>query len=85
MPNPDVLARVKSVLQRELKLSPDDIADDMQLAGSDLDLDSLDILMLLTALEKEFGVKIPNTEVSETMFESVTSLAAAVETKVASE
>jgi 3-hydroxyacyl-[acyl-carrier-protein] dehydratase len=75
-PSPaDVLARVQLILRRDLKLAPDaPIPPDMPFNGSDLDLDSLDILLLVTSIEKEFGVKIPSSEVGQAIFENVATL-----------
>ncbi len=75
-PSPaDVLARVQLILRRDLKLPADaPIPPDMPFNGSDLDLDSLDILLLVTSIEKEFGVKIPSSEVGQAIFENVATL-----------
>jgi len=75
-PSPaEVLARVQLILRRDLKLAPDaPIPPDMPFNGSDLDLDSLDILLLVTSIEKEFGVKIPSSEVGQAIFENVATL-----------
>ena len=68
--------RLKLILRRDLKLGADaQIADDMPFFGGDIDLDSLDMLLLVTSVEREFGVKIPNEAVGRTVFQSVTSLA----------
>jgi acyl carrier protein len=51
----DILARVKTIMRRDLKLGTDfPIADDMQFFGGEADIDSLDILLLLGSVEKEF-------------------------------
>jgi 3-hydroxyacyl-[acyl-carrier-protein] dehydratase len=53
------LERLKAILRRDLKLPADvAIADDMPLTGGQMDFDSLDILLVLTSAEKEFGVTI---------------------------
>ena len=79
-PNQETLEQVKRVIRRDLKLGPDEpIADDMPLIGGELDLDSLDVLMLLTSLEKRFGIKVADREVGRAIFESVSTLAAYVE------
>ena len=71
-----LLDRLKLILRRDLKLGPDvPISDDMPFFGSDIDFDSLDMLLLVTSVEKEFGVKIPNEAVGRTVFESVATLA----------
>jgi 3-hydroxyacyl-[acyl-carrier-protein] dehydratase len=74
--DPQLLERLKLILRRDLKLGADArIADDMPFFGGDIDLDSLDMLLLVTSVEREFGVKIPNEAVGRTVFQSVTSLA----------
>ena len=47
----------------------------MPFFGGDVDMDSLDILLLVTSLEKEFGIKVPNAAVGREVFESVATLA----------
>jgi 3-hydroxyacyl-[acyl-carrier-protein] dehydratase len=75
-PDAQLLDRLKIILRRDLKLGAEaSIANDMSFFGSDIDLDSLDMLLLVTSVEKEFGVKIPNEAVGRTVFESVTTLA----------
>ncbi|MEA2734467.1 MAG: 3-hydroxyacyl-[acyl-carrier-protein] dehydratase, partial [Humisphaera sp.] len=71
----DVLARVQLILRRDLKLGADaPIPLDMPFNGSEMDLDSLDILLLVTSIEKEFGVKIPSSEVGKEIFKNVATL-----------
>jgi acyl carrier protein len=75
----DVLARLQLILRRDLKLGPDaPIPPDMPFNGSEMDLDSLDILLLVTSIEKEFGVKIPSSEVGKEIFQNVATLTAYV-------
>ena len=75
-PHQRTLDRLKEILRRDLKLGPDlPIADDMPLVGSQMDLDSLDMLLLVTHIEKEFGVKIPSQAMGQAVFESVETLA----------
>src|SRR3954452_18323163 len=74
--DPNLLAQLKNVLRRDLKLGAEaPVADDMPLVGSDLDLDSLDILLLVTNIEKELGVRIPNEAVGHAIFKDVATLA----------
>jgi len=71
----DLLNEVKSILRRDLKLGPDArIADDMPLIGGDMDLDSLDILLVISSIEKHFKIKIPNEVVGRWVFQDVTTL-----------
>jgi 3-hydroxyacyl-[acyl-carrier-protein] dehydratase len=73
---PAVLEHIKTILRRDLKLGPDiAIADDMPFFGGEVDLDSLDMLLLVTTIEKELGLKIPSEAVGKEVFENVTTLA----------
>jgi acyl carrier protein len=73
--NPQLLEQIKTILRRDLKLGPDAvIADDMPFFGGDVDLDSLDMLLLVTSLEKQFGIKVPNEAVGRDVFQNVLSL-----------
>lgn len=72
---PDVVSRVKVIMRRDLKLGTDfPIADDMPFFGGEADIDSLDILLLLGSVEKEFKIKIPNEAVGKQVFQSVETL-----------
>src|SRR6266550_9375714 len=74
-PDPRIVQRVKAILRRDLKLgSTAAIADDMPFFGGDVDMDSLDILLLVTSIEKEFGFKVPNAAVGRQVFENVATL-----------
>src|SRR3954452_9596915 len=78
--DPQVLDRVKTIVRRDLKLGPTAaIADDMPFFGGDIDMDSLDILLLVTSIEKEFGIKVPNAAVGRAVFENVETLSRFVE------
>ena len=59
-PNPDTLSRITRILGGSLLLGDAEITPDQPLLHSDLDFDSLDALLLVTSIEKEFGVRIPN-------------------------
>jgi acyl carrier protein len=68
--------RIKRILRRDLKLPSDaKLDDDMPLVGGEFDLDSLDILLLVTSVEKEFGIKIASESIGREAFASVESLA----------
>jgi acyl carrier protein len=75
IPRSEITARVKTIMRRDLKLGNDfPIADDMPFFGGEADIDSLDVLLLLGSVEKEFGIKIPNEAVGRQVFESVSTL-----------
>ena len=85
MPNPSqqTLDQIKILLRRDLKLADADIADDMPFFGTDVDLDSLDILLLMTSIEKQFKVKIPSEAVGKQVFQNVSTLASYVDEQLA--
>src|SRR5262245_47058547 len=51
----------------------------MPLIGGELDLDSLDILLIVSSIEKHFQIKIPNEVVGRWAFQKVSTLARFVE------
>ena len=74
--DPKILEHVKTILRRDLKLGPSTpIPDDMPFFGSDVDLDSLDMLLLVTSIEKEFGLKVPSEQIGREVFANVATLA----------
>lgn len=52
-----------------------DIDTHSPLVGSNLGIDSIDILELVTVIEHDYGVKIDNKELGEKVFASFASLA----------
>ena len=74
--DPVLLDSIKTILRRDLRLGADaTIADDMPLVGGPTDLDSIDILLLVSSLEKQFQIKVPNEVVGRSAFASVGTLA----------
>ncbi|MDE3066393.1 MAG: acyl carrier protein [Verrucomicrobiota bacterium] len=62
-----------------LKIGAEEIGDDQALFGpGSLGLDSVDALQLVVALEKNYGLKIPDAAQARTILHSVNSIAAAV-------
>jgi len=68
----------KKILIEYLNLEdmrPEDIDDDAPLFGEEgLGLDSVDSIELVLAIEKEYGVKITDSKLYETIFSSVQNL-----------
>ena len=63
-----------------LQVGADEIADDQPLFGpGSLGLDSVDALQLVVALDKNYGLKIPDPAAARTILQDVNSMAAAVE------
>lgn len=77
MPDP-LKSRLKHLIVSALKLedvTPENLSDDEPLIGSGLNLDSIDALELVVALEKEFGIKISSSEESRRALGSIAQLA----------
>jgi len=78
--------RIKSMLVEHLmlQLTPRDIADDQPLFGpGSLGLDSVDALQLVVALDKNFGLKIPDPATAREVLKNVGTITAAVHQKLA--
>jgi len=85
MPNvrPETLEQIKLLLRRDLKLGPDiPIPDDMPFSGTEADFDSLDILLLLGSIERQFKVKVPSEAVGKEVFSNISTLAAYIEQQI---
>jgi acyl carrier protein len=73
----DLRDTIKDLMVEELmlKIPKDQIGDDAPLFGADgLGLDSIDALSLVVALEKRFGVSVPNSEVARHALSSVNAI-----------
>jgi acyl carrier protein len=63
-----------------LQVSEGEIADDQPLFGpGSLGLDSVDALQLVVALDKNFGLKIPDPATAKEVLQNVNSMVAAVQ------
>ncbi len=75
-------ADIKRMLVDSLMLQSgvDSIADDQALFGpGSLGLDSVDALQIVVALDKNYGLKIPDPETARQALHSVNTIAAALE------
>ena len=62
-----------------LQVTAAEIGDDQALFGPDsLGLDSVDALQLVVALDKNFGLKVPDPGVAKEILQSVNTIASAV-------
>ncbi|MBM4136549.1 MAG: acyl carrier protein [Nitrospira sp.] len=78
MEKAELVQELKKLIIEKLKLediTADEIGDDTQLFGEGLGLDSIDALELVVALEKTYGIRIPDEDVGKEAFRSVSALA----------
>jgi len=74
--------RIRELLVDALRLDGLDLGSldlSTPLLGDGLGLDSIDVLELVVALEREFGIVVPTEEVASDTFESVGSVVSLVE------
>jgi len=77
--------RIKSMLVENLMLqvAAVEIADDQPLFGpGSLGLDSVDALQLVVALDRNFGLKIPDPAAAKEVLQSVATIVSAVQKKM---
>lgn len=74
-----IIDRIAALMRRDLKLGDVAIGPETPLLGGDFDLDSLDVLLLVTSIEKEFGIKIADGAIGREAFKDVATLAGFVE------
>jgi acyl carrier protein len=77
----ELKTKIKQVLIEGLKLKrdPESIRDDDSFFGGGLNLDSVDILTLVTVLEEQFNLRIQDEEVQQ--LNSVNEIAAFLQRK----
>ncbi len=83
--NTDELKKqIKELMVTELMLQQgaDEIANDAPIFRPEgLGLDSVDALQLVVALEKKFGLKLPDADAARNVLRDVNSIAAAIVSK----
>ena len=80
--SPQLKTQIKCMLVQDLMLqiTPEEIGDDQPLFGpGSLGLDSVDALQMVVALDKSFGLKIPDAAVARKTMQTVNNIAAAIE------
>ena len=78
----ELKTQIKLLLVENLMLqtSAEEIADDLPLFGpGSLGLDSVDALQIVVALDKNYGLKIPDPEAAKKTLQSVNTIVAALE------
>lgn len=86
----DDLANLKTQIKQlmvsnlMLQVSAEEIGDEQPLFGpGSLGLDSVDALQLVVALDKNFGLKIPDPAAAKEILQDVSTMAAAVKARTA--
>lgn len=77
----ELKAQIKQLIVENLMLQfgVEQIADDQPLFGpGSLGLDSVDALQLVVALDKNYGIKVPDPEAARKLLHSVNTIAEAV-------
>jgi len=77
----ELKAQIKRMLVENLMLQTpaEEIADDLPLFGpGGLGLDSVDALQLVVALEKDYGLKISDSQAAKGILQNVNTIAAAI-------
>ena len=78
-------ATLKELLIRALRIediTPDQLSADQRLLDGDIEIDSIDILQLILEIEKAFGIKLVTGELVRGEWETIKTLAAAVEARL---
>ncbi|WP_269537568.1 phosphopantetheine-binding protein [Cerasicoccus fimbriatus] len=80
----DLTDRLKTLIVDALQLDdvePQELDNDEPLMDNGLGLDSIDALELVVRVEKEFGIKIKNSEEAREALASINSLAAFIQSR----
>jgi acyl carrier protein len=75
----ELLQELKNKIVEELDLkdiTPDDLADDTLFFDGGLGLDSVDLMVLVALVDRDYGVEIFNRELGEKVFITLSTLAA---------
>ncbi|MDK9718802.1 MAG: phosphopantetheine-binding protein [Trichlorobacter sp.] len=75
----ELIPKVKQMIIDALRIEgmvAEEIDDDAPLFGEGLGLDSIDALQLVVAMEKDFGVVVPDAATGTKVFASVRAMAA---------
>ena len=83
-----MIAAIKRLLVEELEVEPDRLLQteaDIPLLGLGVGLDSIEALRLVTALEREFGIEIPDASLTADLFANVATLADYVSGRIAAQ
>jgi acyl carrier protein len=75
----DIKTKIKDVLVKLLKIKPEELKDDLNLADS-IGVDSTEMVETVIALEKEFGAKLSPKEI--TKFSTINEITKVIQSKI---
>jgi len=81
-----VSEQLKPIILSSLRitdLTSADLRDDQPLLGGELEIDSIDVLQLVLEIERHFGIKLVKGNFDPKYLESISALAAVIETRLA--
>jgi acyl carrier protein len=81
----ELLRELKIKIVEELQLKdviPDELADDTPFFDKGLGLDSVDLLVLVALVDRDYGVEIFSRELGEKVFITISTLAAYIAGKI---
>ncbi len=58
-----------------MDLTPEDIDEDAPLVGGDTGMDSIDVLEIVMMIERDYGVRIDNSELGAKVFATLRTMA----------
>ena len=76
---------LKELLIRALRIedmTPEELSDDQPLLDGDISIDSIDSLQLILEIEKSFGIKLVTGEFDRGEWETIDTLATAIEDRL---
>jgi acyl carrier protein len=82
----NIKQQLKVIIIQGLRITdrtPESLRDDQRLVDGDLEIDSIDILQLILEIERHFGIKLVDGDFDMAAWESINTLAAAVDSKLA--
>ena len=85
MEREEIREQLKPLILNSLRiddLTPEELSDDHPLMDGDLEIDSVDILQLVVDIERHFGIKLVTAEFQRDQWQTIDSLAAAIEQKL---
>jgi acyl carrier protein len=82
----NIKQQLKTIIIQGLRITdrgPESLRDDEPLLDGDLGIDSMDILQLILEIERYYGIKLVDGEFDKSSWESINTLAATVDAKLA--